>query len=95
MRLASCATKVIPLKARCSFCVGLEMSNNVNPVAGAARYTQGIDNGNFVVIMTDIEGFRSVIEKHNTFVNAIRAADKWQAKENKAVLKATKLRDKK
>lgn len=66
------------------------MSNNVIPVAGAARYTQGIDGGNYVVIMIDTEGFRNVIQKCNTPDAAIKAADKWQSKENKAVLKAAK-----
>lgn len=66
------------------------MSKNVQPIQGAARYTVGMDNGDFVVLMIDTEGFMNAIQRGKSFDAMVRAADKWQTKENKAVLRDMK-----
>lgn len=67
------------------------MSSTVKPVSGAAEYFAYVNpSGVWYVVMKDNEGFASEIQKCNDSVAASKAADKWQAKENKAVLKAAK-----
>jgi hypothetical protein len=67
------------------------MSLNVIPVKGAAMYSALLnadDNKACVYMVAD--GFSSVVQKCATPEAAFKAADRWQKKENKAVLKATK-----
>lgn len=68
------------------------MSFNVIPVRGAAMYSALVDASNdskpSVYMVAD--GHASVIQSCATMEAAFKAADRWQKKENKAVLKAAK-----
>jgi hypothetical protein len=66
------------------------MSKNVSPVSGAARYTHGAHGSKWVVLMADTEGALSAIQNCASFDAAVKAADKWQKKENAAVTNAAK-----
>ena len=68
------------------------MSINVKVVLGAAEYFPHLDNETrkWYVVMRDDEGFNNEIQRCTTFDACVKAADKWQEKENKAVAKAGK-----
>ena len=70
------------------------MSKNVKRVPGAANYYAAIDReeGAPVVVMEPMDGEGvCVVELCDTEAKAVKAADRWQKKENAAVLRARKL----
>jgi hypothetical protein len=60
------------------------MKEKIKPVDGAAMY-EAIGNE---VWMTDTEGWQNCIDEKPTNEAAEKCAQKWQEKENKAVLKS-------
>lgn len=61
----------------------------IKPVDGAARYFVIPDPNStkFDVMMEDVEGYIAYMESASTREIAIKKANSWQKKENKAVLK--------
>lgn len=57
---------------------------NVKPVAGAAKYFCTLRNE---IVMQTPEG-NQVIDKRKTAESALKCANSWQRRENKAVLKS-------
>lgn len=65
------------------------MSYNIQPIEGAARYTIVIKLMGYAIVMHPTDGsYPSVIDLKKTYAAAIKCADMWQKKENKAVVKA-------
>lgn len=61
------------------------------PVTGAARYYAAVDgDGKNGVVMVDGEGFPNFVQNCRTAESAKKAAERWQAKENKATAKAAR-----
>lgn len=69
------------------------MSRHIKPVKGAAIYEGGAADGKWCVWMTVLpdehctEPHYYIVQYCRTNEAAHKAADKWQAKENKSVLK--------
>lgn len=60
----------------------------VKPVKGAADYTTSFSEGKWRIWMTDTDGHTSAIDTALNEVSAWKKTDKWQKKENEAVLKS-------
>lgn len=63
----------------------------ISPIRGAAEYVaEKMGDGKYAIVMyPDGENTGSVIDKRSTYELARKCANRWQKKENAAVLKAT------
>lgn len=64
----------------------------INPVAGAAIYRAEITLMGWAIVMYPSDGEApSIIDRKSAWKAAIKCANNWQKKENKAILKAQTL----
>lgn len=64
------------------------MSYNIQPIEGAAQYSAEMTLMGWAIVMTPHDGGpASVIDRRKGYEAAIKCADNWQKKENKAVTK--------